>query len=136
MQHERSSVSDLSPRPACISCVLEARAQVPANMTTLEGAERLRERMRELDLSMRDLTRRWGFTCAMLSYWFSGAQNVSPESRPKLAAALEISQLELEAMLPRPGRRSREPGADWRCSRHREAMQARASTAERIEAVA
>jgi hypothetical protein len=108
----------LEPRPACIGCVLEARATVPLNRTVVEGGEAIRQRMVERDLSVRDLAR-LGFAVGQVSLWINGQQAVSPESRPRLAAALEISQLELEAMLPRPGRRSREPGAEWRCNRHR-----------------
>jgi hypothetical protein len=105
------------PRPACIGCVLEARALVPPALTQVEAGQRLYQRMGELDLSMHDLARR-GLALTQICKWVNGVQNPSPEARPRLAAALEMSQLELEAMLPRPGRRSREPGADWRCSRH------------------
>jgi len=108
----------VAPRPACIGCVLEARALVPPALTQVEAGQRLYQRMVGLDLSMRDLSKR-GLPLTQISTWLSGRHNVSPESRPKLAAALEMSQLELEAMLPRPGRRSREPGADWCCARHR-----------------
>jgi hypothetical protein len=114
--------SDPTPRPACIGCVLEARALVLPALTQVEAGQRLYQRMCELDLSMHDLARR-GLALTQICKWVNGVMNVSPESRPKQAAALEMSQLELEAMLPRPGRRSREPGADWRCDRHRLAEQ-------------
>jgi hypothetical protein len=66
---------------------------------------------------------RRGIPLSQISKWVNGECGVSPESRPLLAAALGISQLELEAMLPRPGRRSRDPQADWHCRRHRPRQQ-------------
>jgi transcriptional regulator with XRE-family HTH domain len=124
-----------TPRPACVACVLEARKRVPAGLTQLDAGQNIWRRMRELDISMRDLARR-GLLVAQISKWVNGERNPSPEMRPALAAALEMSQLDLEAMLPRPGRRSKQEGAEWRCALHRPDFEAFASTAELVELLA
>lgn len=108
---------NLDVRPACVGCVLEARAGVPLNRTMLEASERIRRVMAEKDLSMSDLHRK-GISIALLSKWINGEYNCTPEMRPAFAAALEITQVELEGILPRPGRRSRTEGSDWYCARH------------------
>jgi len=115
--------------------VLEARAQVPDALTQLEAGNRLNLRMRDMDLSMRDVAKRFPHpvsALAQLSMWVNGFRNPSPEMRPALAAALEMSQLELEAMLPRPRRRSREPGAEWRCTRHQVAQETSEAALEEV----
>jgi hypothetical protein len=109
---------DVEVHPACIDCVIEVRGCVPTSRTVFDGAEAMLAHMGARDLSLRDVARNGGLPPGRVSRWLNGYNSVPPEQRPRLALGLEMSHLELEAILPRPGRRSRNEGDNWRCERH------------------
>jgi hypothetical protein len=114
--HERSTrrcaTCDGRPEPSdvqCLRCQLEGR---PLRRRTLRaGAEAILARMDELGLSQADLVRAVGVAnAAQVSWWCNARRGVPAGVRGRLAIALQWSDAELAAVLPRPARATQARG--------------------------
>src|SRR5690348_15531231 len=74
-----------------------------------EGGQAILARLSAINMSQADLARAMRVAPTTVSRWINGVTPVSPEMRPRLAVALELSEAELAALLPAPGRRARAP---------------------------